>query len=256
MTQAHGTANKFSFYGIMRDAGRMGEHWGTWFHDHALLWEKDGQLYRFYKDDAGSASEPNRTGLLTANSVTTTVEVSLFLNLHLEWARDTTIVPLPLGEQDEERTRELLLGWDVATRQRRQETLLDLDLSAIRLRGHKDMVLLADPDSINPEKNEYWGAWGMPNGQMAVGPWSRIMRELDALRRSNWHNLDHYARSNLIVQLADNNSDLPRELRVAGLQSFYRDWNSWDVNNQRSNTASWAEMYFKLVDDPMALPWV
>lgn len=253
--------NAYTFFGTeITDMG-LGESAATWFGSHGTLWEKGGRLYRFYMDKAGSSSEARVTGMQVDHGVETSDGQYLFVFLVLNWARDDDYILQKLDNNDDEPyglTRNLLLAASLAEKRREQQNSLDLRMVRLRRPTHPAMRFLEDPKGVNPEKTQYWGAWGMPNGQIVVGPWSKVMAELDGLRRSSWHNLSNYQRSHLVTTLVrfTSGDEVARDVRIAGLKAFHDSMSGYDIDNQRSNVESWAAMYFGLEDDPLALPWV
>lgn len=257
----------FTFFGVQNTDMGMGETRAAWFDGQSPVWEKDGKLYLFYTDDAGSADGPHPMGLSLDHGVATTGGQYLFVYLVLHWARHDDHVLQKLDGTDTAPyglTRNMLLACEVASEHCQGRSNLSMRMVRIRTREHPDMRFLADPDKVDPEKTEYWGAWGMPNGQVMVGPQRLIMKQLDGLRRESWHNLNDYQRMTLVTTLLrhpDYRDELPRDIRVEGLRAQYR-WlrkmgrSDWSARNARNNAESWARMYFKLEDDPMGMPWV
>ncbi|NBV54405.1 MAG: hypothetical protein EBR79_01680 [Proteobacteria bacterium] len=261
MTDASG----FQFFGISKNMPLMSfrSHEADWFDGHYALWEKDGRLFRFYQNRHGVFNQkPQDTFVRVDHGLETPDGTVLFLDLAINWARDTDLVPQRLNVDSPETTNALLRAWSLATYE--QGDLYSLRLSCVYGRNYPQIVWLADPDTPGACYDDLWGGWGMPNGMLMVGPWRRVLAELDGLRRSSWHTMTPWQRQQVVTNLIDSPDyrELPRRVRVEGLRSFYQQYLKFDSQsdfstlNARRNARSWAKREFGLPDDPMALPWV
>jgi hypothetical protein len=235
----------YTLFGTLRQLEWPGENSSVFYNGHLPVWEKDNELFVFYQNQ----KEPSPFHFKKDEGYLASDHNAYFMRLMVQWASGDDSIPQNLNHPGCEN---LLLAWKYQKPD--QRTQLRLHLSAVRHVSHPALQFLANPALADPEKT-FWGGFGMPHGQIIVGPWEKLMDELDALRRNSWNELPDEMKQRIAITLHEERG-IPREYRVDALRIFYEGMRTLGESNARSNAISWARMYFGLADDPMALPWV